>query len=223
LEERSPTSIDPGMRRAAHAPGAHDAATVSFFDSLAGTWDEKNPVDPVRLARILREAGVETGQAVLDVGTGTGRLVPHLLRSVGPRGAVVAVDPSPGMLTVARGRHSALNLLFLQARAEKLPLPGEVFDRAICYSVFPHFVEVGQALAEIRRVLRPGGAVLVAHSEGRGAINRHHRHIDPAVSAHRLPPAAEVAGLMESVGLNPVLRVDEEDLYLVKGVRDQRP
>ncbi|QUL98142.1 MAG: hypothetical protein IMF26_08830 [Candidatus Fermentithermobacillus carboniphilus] len=64
----------------------------AFFDALASSWDEN--VDPLRVQDILVTAGIRSGHAVLDVGSGTGVLLPFLVEAVGPEGRVFALDIS---------------------------------------------------------------------------------------------------------------------------------
>ncbi len=76
-----------------------------FFDRLAPGWDAaERPDIGERLERVVREAGIAPGMRVLDVGCGTGVIIPFLLNALQGTGGVTAVDISPGMLEVARGK-----------------------------------------------------------------------------------------------------------------------
>lgn len=184
-----------------------------FFDDRAETWEENNPVSPEALDRVLGYCQLEPGQDVLDVGTGTGRLLPLLLGGVGREGRVDAIDPSAGMLSVARKRHRAANLQFRLAAAEDLPYKDERFDRVVCYAVFPHFENRQAALRELRRVLRPAGLLIIAHTKGRSQLNRLHHDAGEPVRNDRLPPAAEVASMLHDAGLEVQDILDQEDFY----------
>jgi SAM-dependent methyltransferase len=93
---------------------------------------------------------------VLDVGTGEGQLA----RAAVATGArVVGVDPSWGQLAEARRR--AGGPLYLRAEAVALPLPGSAFDAVLACMVFEHIEGVDAAIAEVARVLRPGGRFLL--------------------------------------------------------------
>lgn len=119
--------------------------------------------DVLRRRRLVREAlAVEAGDRVLDVGCGPGFFAAELLPLVGANGAVVGVDTSAPMLAAAARRCEGLgNATFHEGSATSLPLPDRSFDRALCVQVLGHVADVPAALAEIHRVLRPGGRVLV--------------------------------------------------------------
>jgi ubiquinone/menaquinone biosynthesis C-methylase UbiE len=106
--------------------------------------------------QIVERLGVKAGDRVLDVGCGTGRLAGWIHERVGPSGAVVGIDPLAERIAVARNRNS--DVRFEVGSAEDLGrFPDESFD-AVCLSAVFHWIEnKPKALAEIRRVLRPGG------------------------------------------------------------------
>ncbi len=193
--------------------------TGDFFDRRARSWDEENPVPEHRIERVIEHCGLRRGDHVLDVGTGTGRLIPSILQRVGCRGSICGLDPSSAMLAVAREKHPQPNVVFTQAPAEDMPFDDESFHVVICHAVFPHFHDPGAALAEIHRVLVPHGQLIIAHTNGRDEINRRHRGAGAEVESDILPPAREVAGMMQTAGIIPRRAIDGEDLYLVSGTK----
>jgi len=113
-------------------------------------------------------AGVRPGQRVLDVGCGTGYFARLLARAVGPDGLVVGIDPSPEMIGYAARKAGRLgNCQFRVGTAESLDLPDEQFDVVVSSLVMHHLPEDLRvpALREMRRVLRPGGALVVADAQ----------------------------------------------------------
>ncbi|GAG04197.1 unnamed protein product, partial [marine sediment metagenome] len=78
-----------------------------YFDNAANTWDEKfhTPELSSFLEKLVPQFGLKAGQTVLDVGTGTGVLIPYLIRAVGPAGSVTAIDYSEKMVQICKTKH----------------------------------------------------------------------------------------------------------------------
>ena len=108
-------------------------------------------------ANLLRRAGVRRHDRVLDVATGTG-LVARAARRLAPDGLVVGLDVSAGMLAVARRQPG---LALLQARAEQVPVRDGAFDVVTMGYALRHLDDLDRAFTEFRRVLRPGGTLLL--------------------------------------------------------------
>jgi demethylmenaquinone methyltransferase/2-methoxy-6-polyprenyl-1,4-benzoquinol methylase len=111
----------------------------------------------------VEASGVRQGERVLDIAGGTGDLARLFSRRVGPQGEVVLTDVNPGMLRLGRNRllDAGIVLPLAQCDAEKLPFAAERFD---CVSVafgLRNMTHKEAALAEMRRVLKPGGRLLV--------------------------------------------------------------
>jgi arsenite methyltransferase len=119
--------------------------------------------DVLRRRELVRAAvGARSGDRVLDVGCGPGFYITELLEAVGREGAVVGVDISADMLAVAAKRAAGHgNVEFHEAGATSLPVPDASFERAVCIQVLEYVRDVPAALAEMHRVLRPGGRMLV--------------------------------------------------------------
>jgi ubiquinone/menaquinone biosynthesis C-methylase UbiE len=120
-------------------------------------------------ASILRLAQIKQGDKVLDVGCGSGRLTIAAQKWVGPSCEVVGIDPSGEMIQVARrnARRSGSKAKFEQGVVEALPFPDGSFDVVLNRLMLHHLPgELKQrGLAEMRRVLKPGGLCLVVDFE----------------------------------------------------------
>lgn len=108
--------------------------------------------------RALRRAGLAAGASVLDVACGTGVLAEHARSLVGESGRVVALDPSLSMLLRARERDAGR---LARGTAEALPFAAASFDLVTMGYALRHVADLRCTFAEYRRVLRPGGRVLV--------------------------------------------------------------
>ena len=125
---------------------------ASGYEQLMGRWSR-------RLATgFIDFAGLAPGERILDVGCGTGSLTFELAKSADLT-EIQAIDFSPVFVEAARARNTDPRLIFQQADATALPFADETFDRALALLVL-HFVpEAGKAVAEMGRVVRPGGVV----------------------------------------------------------------
>jgi ubiquinone/menaquinone biosynthesis C-methylase UbiE len=130
----------------------HDAAG---YEQLMGRWSEK-------LAPLFIDfAGFANGEKVLDVGCGTGSLT-FALTKFADLSEIRAIDYSPVFVEAANRRNIDPRVKIQQADACALPFEDGTFDRALALLVL-HFVpEAGKAVAEMRRVVRPGGVVAAA-------------------------------------------------------------
>jgi ubiquinone/menaquinone biosynthesis C-methylase UbiE len=133
--------------------------TTSFTHdsrSLAETYDRVSDVQFEGGKRLVERLGLKEGARVLDVGCGTGRLAHWIAERVGATGAVAGIDPLAERIHIARSRGGAAR--FEVGRAEDLHAFEDASFDAVCMSSVLHWVDdKAKALAEVRRVLRPGG------------------------------------------------------------------
>jgi len=115
---------------------------------------------------IIEMAKIQPGEVVLDVGCGTGSLTLTAKTTAGPSGAVYGIDAAPEMIEVARknAKHAGLDVTFDIGLIEKIPFPDTSFDVVINRLMIHHLPDdlKRQAFAEIFRVLKPGGHLLIA-------------------------------------------------------------
>jgi demethylmenaquinone methyltransferase / 2-methoxy-6-polyprenyl-1,4-benzoquinol methylase len=144
----------------------------SMFDRIARVYDPLNTAMSAGLHHRWREraadlARVGPGSRVLDVATGTGDLAIELARRVAPGGEVVGSDFSEGMLARARTKAAKLPAgeqarpRFEWGDALDLPYPDDSFDAATVGFGARNFSDLPRGLAEMARVVRPGGRVMV--------------------------------------------------------------
>ena len=152
-----------------------DSFVATLFDGAATYYDRVGHVlafgsGPFYRRNALWRAGLRRGMTLLDVATGTGqvaRAATRILRD--PRG-VVGLDPSAGMLREARRAHGGL---LVRARAEDMPLRDDLFDMLSMGFALRHVATLETAFAEYRRVLKPGGRLLLLEvSCPRSAVTR---------------------------------------------------
>lgn len=183
------------------------------FDRLAERWDAITSHPPERIDHVLSFVGDITGKSVIDVGSGTGVLLPHLLARVGSQGRVVALDLSPRMIDISRSKYSASNLGFVAADFLSWTPPYKP-DLIVAYSCLPHFHEPMAFWRAAAAMLSTDGRVLVAHIEGRNTINSMHEKKASQVS-RQLEPVTELAVLAESCGFETVAKEDNDEFYIL--------
>ena len=138
----------------------------AMFDRIAGVYDRMNRVMTVGLdqQRRLRAAdlsGVGPGDRALDVATGTGDLALELAARVGPSGEVVGSDFAEEMLARARAKAGEATVRFEWGNALALPYDAASFDAATVGFGARNFADLGRGVAEMARVVRPGGRVVI--------------------------------------------------------------
>jgi SAM-dependent methyltransferase len=170
------------------------------------------PAIAAQRARTRAALGIRAGERGLDVGCGPAFLACELAREVGPGGRIVALDESPAMLEAARARvaREALDdrVDLRQGDAARLDLPSASFDFVTAVQVYLYVPDVGTALAEAARVLRPGGRLAVVDTDWDSCVwltadrDRHRRILEGRLAhfAHpHLPP--ELPALLRRAGL----------------------
>ncbi len=150
--------------------GEKERFVHALFDTIAPHYDLMNLVMTMGAWKLwqrafARHAGLRPGDRVLDVGCGTGDLCLLAARRVGPGGRVTGVDISEEMLAVGRRKVAEAGLAdrveLLRANALDLPFPDRSFDVVTSGFVLRNLADLPRALAEMVRVLRPGGRAAI--------------------------------------------------------------
>lgn len=115
----------------------------------------------------------------------------------------------PGL---ARAKGFNGNIDYLCADVTNIPLHNGIFDIIVCYSSFPHFQDKPRALAEINRVIKSGGRLLICHTSSRARVNEIHRQI-PAVENDIIPDEVEMQIILLRAGFIEV-EIDDSESYL---------
>ena len=140
-----------------------------MFDRVAPRYDALNRLLSLGRDRAWRERAIALarlgpGEFALDVGVGTGDLAFGLLHASDPLSRVVGIDVSPGMIAAVRSRAQRLGearFAPLLASAYALPFADARFNRVVAGFTVRNFGDLGRGLAEMRRVLRPGGRAVI--------------------------------------------------------------
>ena len=188
-----------------------------FFNENAVGWDETRSEKNVhKLENLAAALALKPGMTVLDVGSGTGVFLPHILRFIGNSGRVIAFDYAEKMLAVSKSKRRIDNVSYLCGDVTSLPLDDDSCDIVVCYSSFPHFPDKIKALMEIKRVLHSNGSVFVCHTSGRAQINTIHGKV-PVLQNHQLPDAIEMEQLFCGAGFAEITVMETIESYFASG------
>ena len=191
----------------------------SFFDASASSWDQLLARDlrTEKLEALVDKFGIQKGDTILDVGTGTGVLLPLLGKATGTRGRLVAIDFSFNMLTTAASHDFDIQPAFFNAGVAAIPFKQASFDKVTCFSAFPHFPDKTKALAEMVRVLKKQGTLFIAHLHSIEEIADLHQDVGGSVRADRLPDREMMTRLMSDAGLSEIAIDNEPGRFLARG------
>lgn len=195
-QDSSPSTTAAGMLRP-HTPlpayyrdeVEHEQFLRRIFDDTAADYDRIERVLALGTGSgyrraALQRAGLAADAQVLDVGIGTGLVAREALALIGPRGRLIGVDPSPGMI----GQVTLPGVELIPGRAEALPQPDASSDFVSMGYALRHIADLSAAFAEFFRVLRPGGRLLVleitkpAGRAGTAVLKTYMRIVVPAIA-----------------------------------------
>lgn len=186
----------------------------AFFDACAPKWDDDMIKSERIIEKIMDGARVGEGKAVLDVACGTGVLFSDYLgRNVK---SVTAIDLSPAMVEIARGKAAGESVEVLCGDAEQYDF-GRTFDCVMVYNAFPHFPDSRRALLSLSRLVATGGTLTVAHGMSREQLMRHHSGSASAVSVD-LPELSELVKMLPP-SFSPIVQIADDAMYQLTALR----
>ena len=187
-----------------------------FFDMLAPSWDQNEVLStPDKIKYILDVLKINKGDEILDLGTGTGVLIPFLAERIGENGKIVAVDYSKEMLKRAIEKYSGISPspVFLNIDFETETIPGE-FDRILLYCVYPHLHTPVDTLKWLEKVnLKEGGTITIAFPCDNSFINNIHR--EKHSESDILPTPEILAESLRGEGFEVDVLEDSKEAYII--------
>ncbi|MBM3946068.1 MAG: class I SAM-dependent methyltransferase [SAR202 cluster bacterium] len=194
---------------------------MALYDRIGRTYDVTRRADPYITSRLLSLLSPTPQVAYLDVACGSGNYT-SALAARGVR--MVGLDLSPLMLRSARGKSSSVS--WVNANAASLPFPNGVMGGAVCTLAFHHFPAVGPVLAEVGRVVSPGGRFVGFTSTPEQMERYWLNHYFPKAltrSAQRMPGLPLMLEGLQAAGFHVVttepyrVAEDLQDLFLYGG------
>ncbi|WP_270941134.1 class I SAM-dependent methyltransferase [Romboutsia lituseburensis] len=184
-----------------------------FFDSIAKEWDNIIEVNEEKINILLSKVDIKDNDNILDVGTGTGVLIPFL-KNLNTKGIIKGVDISSGMLDIASQKFKdTKNVSFEALDIENSSLE-EKYDKIVLYSMFPHLKnKINTIKTLVENNLNEDGKLIIAHSNSREFLNNMHKEKDKRVSEDRLIPIKNQKALFEQVNLNVLDAYEDDEIY----------
>jgi ubiquinone/menaquinone biosynthesis C-methylase UbiE len=186
-----------------------------FFNEKAGIWDDITVHNLEKVQYIIEMLGIHSDDRILDVGTGTGIMIPFYERYL-VNGSVVAVDYSERMIEVARSKYPEKEhpkISYLVSDVYDLKYDAD-FDLVVCYSCFPHLVDPPLAIKILSRALKKGGCLAVAHSNSAKKINGVHMNSGVEVGNDVLPSMELLKQMMKESGLEVTFERNDENYFI---------
>jgi SAM-dependent methyltransferase len=159
-------------------PAVQLAETRAFFAPRAERWEQRFPDDDPAYAAAVAELGLGRGQTAMDAGRGTGRALPHLRAAVGPTGRVLGSTSPPRCWPPPAAMAATATQDWRLPTPVACPCTPAASTVASPPGLLPHLPDPGLGLAELARVIAPGGRLVLFHPSGRAALTaRHGRHL----------------------------------------------
>ncbi|MDF2875870.1 MAG: ubiE 1 [Sporomusa sp.] len=188
---------------------------INFFNQLAEQWDALRSANHDKINLLVDMIGIDKGDLLLDVGTGTGVLLPFLKQATGSNGHITAIDFAANMITLAEAKHRHLTGISYVAGDILHFDSQQTFDKIICFNFFPHITDKPVFLTRMKQLLKPGGSLIIMHDLSRQAVNSIHKTSD-IVKNDRLPEIGKVSEMLGIADYLVAHALDNADCYFIK-------
>jgi len=185
--------------------------TSVFFDGLAPSWDSRQSAETLKTAEaIIARINPLPRDSVLDVGCGTGILVPFLEKRGIARYA--GIDFSAAMAGEFAKKFPEREIVTADYLDEGIFEPGS-FSKIIIFNSFPHFSDKRRVFSVALNCLARGGGLFIVHAMSRRAVNLHHKKAPRQVSGHVLETPRKIRDYYSSAGFSEVVVEDSPYFY----------
>jgi trans-aconitate methyltransferase len=181
-----------------------------FFDEIAESWDSLiEERDHRAIETILQRIDIRAGDSIVDVGSGTGIMIPYYRRYGVDK--IKAIDSSPGMVSVLKGKFPDLDVECRSFNTPHAFLIG--VDKIVIFNAFPHLEDLEAVFEHSHSQLKEGGLLVIAHSMNREQLNAFHRE---KVGVHKdmLPKDDFFRQQFLKKGFDNIIVEDGEDYFL---------
>jgi SAM-dependent methyltransferase len=191
---------------------------AEYFGKIKHVFDPPLPAGvPQRLRRIVRSAEITASDSVLDIGTGTGILIP-VIEGHSPA-LVYANDLSKAMLESVKSRHPSV--VTVHGDVRDLALPDDSIDVAFINACYSNIIDKHKAFTNIGRMTRDGGRVIISHPMGRSFVGMLKPNV-PFPLDDFPPDPTQASDLFSPYGFRVSMFIDQEELYILRLQRNDR-
>lgn len=189
-----------------------------FFDNYADSWDSHRKENPALLTRLLQFCQIKPGASILDVGSGTGILLPYLQKAVGETGQIEELDFSRQMLARAAKKFPEFtNVTYSEKNILKYTPPEDAYDTILCLNLYPHIAwQKEHFIKKMAAALKKDGALVIMHDLPRSRVNAQQKGRE---KSEFLPPVDMLASLLVAAGLTITIAMDTDEFYFVQAVK----
>ncbi|WP_040215181.1 class I SAM-dependent DNA methyltransferase [Clostridium polynesiense] len=187
-----------------------------FFNNVAEKWDNMCCHKEEKILYILDKADIKRGSSVLDIGSGTGVMIPYIESELEEDGQVTALDIAEKMLEVSKRKHKYRNLNFINQDFLYYNTE-EHYDIIMAYSCYPHFHNKKLFFQKAYELLNPEGKLIIAHSESKEAINGRHGDIEDKLKSNKLGDIKDLADIAAKNGFRDIFKEDSDEYYIYIG------
>jgi len=185
-----------------------------YFEKMALEWDTK-PKEIDKISSLIDKFDLKFDDLIVDLGTGTGKLIPFIREKIGHHLPVIALDLSLNMLKKAKKVHSNGKSIFINGCICRLPFKSDCFSKTICFATFPHITNQIAGLKEITRITKPKGKIYIAHLMSSKEMNLFHSQMEGVVKYDVLPGIKEFETMISDLPLNIYQAMDRQGLFLL--------
>ncbi len=188
-----------------------------FFDKQANNWHHKIDEETInRLNSIFKNKIPPLQTPLLDIGSGTGVLLPELYKKKTDNFQIIEADYSWEMLYQNRSRNEPYQLIdYIQTDSHELPFKKDHFGSIVCFAAFAHFVDKPRVIEEFYRVLRPGGQLMILHLMCHFKLNKLHSQVGDAVKNDNLPAARDLSSQLTEAKFSVLNYEEDKTIYLI--------
>lgn len=189
---------------------------IAFFDRLSVGWDE-SIIPNVEKKNIIADiAGISQGKTVLDVACGTGVMFEYYLaRNVSK---ITGIDISSKMVELCKQKFQDNPVIeVICADADEIVFD-EPYDCCMVFNAFPHFVNPNGLIANLKKSIKAGGTLTIAHDRGRKNLDEHHKNVASTISRGMMHED-EVEALFVRNGFRDTKKFASEGMFYVTGIK----